>query len=161
MSVAALQKQLAATNVEDVKLRPYFTTLCESIAASMIRDHSQLSLDVTVDDNATSADASVSLGLIVTELVINALKHAFRDERNGKITRCTQDRNAERADQNDVAGRRAVALPKCDRPGQDRNRQHNCHRRMGQPELFQISKTAPSRRHFPLYGRVKALMFKA
>jgi len=77
MSVAALQQHLAASAVDDVKLRPYLIALCESIGASMIRDHGKLTLDVSVDDSITSADMSVSLGLIVTELVINALKHAF------------------------------------------------------------------------------------
>ena len=43
----------------------------------MIQDHAKLRLRVEADDTVALADVSVSLGLIVTELVINALKHGF------------------------------------------------------------------------------------
>jgi len=85
LSIAEVQRQLAASSLADVALRPYFSQLCQSLGASMIGDHDQLSIEVAVDDSVTSADVSVSLGLIITELVINALKHAFPGRRKGQI----------------------------------------------------------------------------
>jgi two-component sensor histidine kinase len=86
MSIAAVQHQLAASNLGDVKLSAYFSKLCDSLATSMISDHTQLILDVRIDDSSVNADTSISLGLLVTELVINALKHAFPHHRHGKVT---------------------------------------------------------------------------
>ncbi|MFA4892098.1 sensor histidine kinase [Brevundimonas sp.] len=85
MSVASLQQQLATSRLGEVQLKPYFDQLCLSVGASMIRDHNQLSLHVDCDDSAVNADISVSLGLIVTELVINSLKHAYAGGKTGRI----------------------------------------------------------------------------
>lgn len=86
ISIASLQRQLSTSSGGSVDLRPYLTQLCQSLGVSMIADPERLTIDVTVDDSAVEADASVSLGLIVTELVINALKHAFPQEKAGAIT---------------------------------------------------------------------------
>jgi two-component system, sensor histidine kinase PdtaS len=77
MSIATLQKQLAISNSDDVALSKYFKDLCASLGASMIDNAERIVLTSTADATVTKANVSVSLGLIVTELVINALKHAF------------------------------------------------------------------------------------
>ena len=85
MSVAELQRQLSVSRLGDVVLGTYFIALCDSIGASMISDHDQIVLSVTADASVAKASESVSLGLIVTELVINALKHGFPRHRKGSI----------------------------------------------------------------------------
>jgi PAS domain S-box-containing protein len=78
MSVAAVQQQLLAPRQgERIELAPYLTRLCDSLAASMISEDRSLSLDIDVEASTTSSTEAISIGLIVTELVINALKHAF------------------------------------------------------------------------------------
>ena len=87
MSIATLQKQLAVTSNNEVELRSYLKELCASIGASMIDDGERISLSTTADDSKATANVSVSLGLIVTELVINALKHAFPNpDQSGTVT---------------------------------------------------------------------------
>jgi PAS domain S-box-containing protein len=79
ISIAKLQKQLAVSVEDTVELRQYFQNLCDSIGASMIDDDGAITLHANADDSTVMANVATSLGLIVTELVINALKHAFPD----------------------------------------------------------------------------------
>ena len=81
MSVAALQQQLKATGKgETIDVGDYLNKLCETLAGSMIRDRKPITLDVVADKAEVLSEWAVSFGLIVTELVINAIKYAFTSE---------------------------------------------------------------------------------
>jgi two-component sensor histidine kinase len=82
MSVAAVQRQLHGFGVGGpVEMMPYLNRLCEALATSMIGDTRPVSLKVVGERGDATSRQAESLGLIVTELVMNALKHAFPDDK--------------------------------------------------------------------------------
>lgn len=82
MSIAAVQRQLhASKTVGAVEIAPYLSGLSEALATSMIGDDRPILLKVIGQTGSTTSRQAESLGLIVTELVMNALKHAFPDEK--------------------------------------------------------------------------------
>jgi two-component sensor histidine kinase len=87
VSVAAVQQHLhASAAIGSMEMQPYLTRLCEALAHSMIGEDRPVILKVGGDGGIATCRDAESLGLIVTELVINSLKHAFPDvSRDGQI----------------------------------------------------------------------------
>ncbi len=78
LSVAQVQSHLHASGgVDKIDVGAYLTKLCAGLGTSMIREDQPIDLRVTADHGMIGSDKAVSIGLIVTELVINAIKYAF------------------------------------------------------------------------------------
>ena len=94
MSVAAVQQHLhSSTRVDRIEIAPYLSKLSDSLAQSMIGEASPSKLTVTADKGFVLSADAVSLGLIVTELVINALKYAFPDPAKAGVVTITYEVN--------------------------------------------------------------------
>lgn len=84
LSIAAVQKHLHVSGGgKPIEVSGYLVKLCETLAQSMIGDSRPISLTVEADAGAMTSHDAVNVGLIVTELVMNALKHAFPAMKRG------------------------------------------------------------------------------
>ena len=88
ISVAAIQQHLhPSAALDSLQMQPYLTKLCDALAQSMIGEDQSITLKVLGEGGGATCRDAESLGLIVTELVINSLKHAFNAAtKDGQIT---------------------------------------------------------------------------
>src|SRR6185295_2444685 len=78
MSVAVVQGHLSASDgIEQIEMGPYLTKLSAGLASSMVGPRQHIDITVAASAGGLPTSHAVSIGLIVTELIINAIKYAF------------------------------------------------------------------------------------
>ena len=81
ISIATVQQQLCASGIlGPIEMLPYLERLGAALAASMISDARPITLKVVGVAGSLGVHQAESIGLIATELVMNALKHLFPDK---------------------------------------------------------------------------------
>ena len=71
--------------VEAVDAATYLDDLCRELVASTQRDGTSIELKTDIESELLPTDQAIPMGLIVNELVTNALKYAFPSDTNGTV----------------------------------------------------------------------------
>jgi PAS domain S-box-containing protein len=79
------EKLYQSDNLAKVDLRDYISSLAKNLFSTYKVNAAQIQMAVDADDISLGVDTAIPCGLIINELVSNSLKHAFPDNRTGRI----------------------------------------------------------------------------
>ncbi|MFP5222810.1 MAG: ATP-binding protein [Acidobacteriota bacterium] len=85
-SMALIHEQLYKSgSLTAIDMAPYIASLVDSITAAFSAEVGMVEAHVNAEPVTLGIDSAVPCGLLLNELVTNALKHAFADGRNGRL----------------------------------------------------------------------------
>jgi len=86
-SMALIHERLyRSTDLKRINFGDYIRTLSKDLFHTYADGSGRINLDIDVEDVTMDINTSIPLGLILNELVSNALKHGFPDGKSGDIT---------------------------------------------------------------------------
>ena len=86
-SMALIHKDLYQhDNLKGVNTKDYFVQLIDNLLRSYKIDESKVQLVIDIQEINLDVDSMIPMGLMVNELISNALKHAFHNTDNGIIS---------------------------------------------------------------------------
>ena len=74
-----------STDLKRINFGDYIKTLTNELFRMYVTDPDRIKLNINVEDVMLDINTAIPLGLIVNELVSNSMKHAFPNDRKGKI----------------------------------------------------------------------------
>ena len=86
-SMSLIHESLYQSNIlSQVNISEYVTNICKNLYHSYLRPEGGIQLDFDMDEVHLNLDTSIPCGLILNELMSNAMKYAFTGLDEGKIT---------------------------------------------------------------------------
>lgn len=85
-SMALIHERLyRSENFSYIDFREYTESIAEQISSSYGTKYGSIRLEINADKVSLTLDSAIPLGLILNELLTNAYKHAFPNEKTGSI----------------------------------------------------------------------------
>jgi two-component sensor histidine kinase len=85
-AIALIHEQLyQSRDYANVPFSQYARILVNNVFHTMGVSHDSVKLDLAIADVAVPVDKAIPCGLLLNELITNALKHAFKDRRDGEL----------------------------------------------------------------------------